>query len=346
MFCFQVPKVTCQREAPAAHRKVWTDSMETVGNRQHSSEVRQQLASASTGPTPRSPGFAQALMCKVDNACSSTSSPPDCHISTARKDSTERVEMDLTKTPGLKVVQTLAIAAQQCSMTFLHLITPTIDWLFRKVHHSLQGLSSLLCSMGGKAQHRVTLPLRRRPKWYRTAQSGRTGRGSGGKSGNCCPRTMLTHCLRLWCDPKTRTWSCTITDNHSLSLPWCFLFLTAFHPWSSSFPWTFCASPASRRHGVVVYLHSCLLQTFASKSHSYSSFSLDVRNLLVFPNLYIFLYKICPQEIPQSPFTLFENVTRTTFLSSCVFIFPWRVIGKQLFLCFMFSFPHFLFLKT
>lgn len=46
-------------------------------------------------------------------------------------------------------------------------------------------------------------------------------------------------------------------------------FLPAFHPWRLSFPWTFCASPASKRRGVVVvYVRSCcLMQTFTSKSH-------------------------------------------------------------------------------
>lgn len=76
-------------------------------------------------------------------------------------------------------------------------ITPSIDWLVHLSPHRLRGP---ICRRGDRLQGRVTRPRQQRPKWFHRVQSGRTGRGTGGRSGNCCPRTMLTHCLKRWCD--------------------------------------------------------------------------------------------------------------------------------------------------
>lgn len=177
---------TCQREAPAAHRKVSTGPSVTADS------GRCPASQSAADPTPLSPECVPALIQgREDRACSWTSTPLWHHTSTAHRAFSKLVDLDLT--------WTLVMVVLLCLTTpdLLPRTTPIIDWLVRKVHLSPCRLSGP--NTGGWLQRRVT-PPRQMLEWLHRAQSGRTGRGTGGRSGSCCPRTMLTHCLRRWCD--------------------------------------------------------------------------------------------------------------------------------------------------
>lgn len=92
----------------------------------------------------------------------------------------------------------------------LPLIMRTIDWLAHKVPLSLRRLSS---HTGGRAQDRATRLQQQKSQWSHRVQSGRSGRGTGGRYGNCYPRTMLTHCQKLWCDFRPCTLSQPLLAN-------------------------------------------------------------------------------------------------------------------------------------
>lgn len=203
---------TCQREAPAAHRKVSMDSTVTAGSRRRCNALRLLLAPPSVDRILPSPECAPAL----NHASSSTPTLLRHHTSTASRASIEWVDTDLTHPLDLKALRTLVMVAPLCLTTAAShpLITPTIDWLVRKVHLSSPRLSGPLCST--QVQCRVTRPQQQRTKWCRRAQSGRTGRGTGGRSGSCCPRTMPTHCRKRWCD--LRPW--TPGDSALLANQW------------------------------------------------------------------------------------------------------------------------------
>nr|XP_040048263.1 rho GTPase-activating protein 6-like isoform X2 [Gasterosteus aculeatus aculeatus] len=72
------------------------------------------------------------------------------------------------------------------------LTRPAAAWPVRTVH--LSRPSGSLRSTPGLG------PRQRRAKWRPRARSGRTGRGTGGRSGSCCPRRVPTRCQRRWCD--------------------------------------------------------------------------------------------------------------------------------------------------
>lgn len=236
LFGVQVLRVTCQREARGARRKAL---MVMAGHRRRSSGHRQLLAPLSVDPTHQWPGCAQVLTCKLDSRVSSSTLNACPGL----------LETDPAWTPDSSLGTAVPLPPE--TATPLRPTMPTTGWPFHKVLLILQQLSSPLCSKGGG----ITLPPWRRPKLRSMARSGRTGRGSGGKSGSCCPQKTLTRCPKLWCDPRTR--------NLCFDRP-----LT---------------SPASEQHGVVVYVRSCcFLQTFHPRTTN-SHFIMDVKPLLVCP---------------------------------------------------------------
>lgn len=216
LFAVQVPRVICRRKARGARRKALTVM---AGHRQRSSGHRHLLAPLTVDPTHQWPGCAQVLTCKSDShACSSTLNP--CP---------ELLETDPARTPDSSLGT--AVPLPSATATPLRPTMPTTGSPFHKVPLIPQQLSSSLCSKGG----RITPPPRRRPKLLRMAQSGRTGKGSGGKSGSCCPQKTLTRCPKLWCDP---------------------------HPKNLSVSFVLSLLPHLEQHGVV-YMRSCFFsQTF------------------------------------------------------------------------------------
>lgn len=189
LFGVQVPRVTCQREAHGVPRKALMDSMVMSGHRQWSSGCRQLLAPLSADPTHQWPGCTQALMCKLDSRASSST----------WKHCQGVEERDPARTPDSSM--RTAVLLPLVTATPLPPTMPTTSWLLCKVPLIPQQLSNPLCCKGGG----ITPPWWWRPKWRPLARSGKTGRGSGGKSGSCCPRKTPTRCLKLWCDPRVGT---------------------------------------------------------------------------------------------------------------------------------------------
>lgn len=257
---------TCQREAPAAHRRVSTGSMATAGSRWWHRGLRQLRASASTDVTRGSPACAPALTeTPGDHARSSTA--PHSRHTTPRASSRDT---DPTRRPDLKAERTQATAAPPPRAAFLPRTTLTIDWLPLRVHRSWPRASSPRCSGG-----RVTQPLTH--IWRRTARSGRTGSESGGRSGSCCRQTTPTRCLRLWCELQLHL---GLLSRQSPPRPPLLHFICPPHlpflvPCMMA-PWCRC-------------LHVQLLPS-TSMSHDFFLFCSSVRGCL----------PVCPPQIPQT----------------------------------------------
>lgn len=152
--------------------------MATAGSRRCPNGLRRPPASA--GPTRRSPGCAPAP------ARSRRRRPP-----TARGATVERADTRRARPPDLTAGRATVAPRRSTTAAARPLTAPTIGWRVRRVRRRRP-----LRSPAG----RVTRRRRQRAKWRRRARSGGTGRGTGGRSGSCCPRTTPTLCLRRWCD--------------------------------------------------------------------------------------------------------------------------------------------------